>query len=79
MAVLPTDTLTAPPTRLAYPPVEVAGLLGLSRSKVMALVADGTIPSLKIDRSRRIRHEDVVAYLDRLSTTGGPAQDDDHG
>lgn len=63
--MLPTPP--APPYRLAYAPAEVADMLGLSRSKVMALVADGTIPSLRIDRCRRIRHDEIVAYLDRLA------------
>lgn len=60
-------TADLPPARLAYAPAEVAGLLGLGRSKTMALIADGAIPSVKIGRCRRIRHDDVVAYLDRLA------------
>lgn len=59
----PTDLL---PHRLAYPPAEVAHLLGLGRSKTLALIADGTIPSVKIDRARRILHADLVAYIESL-------------
>ena len=58
--------LDVPPNRLAYPPAEVAQLLGLGRSKTLALIADGTIPSVKIDRARRILHTDLVAYIDSL-------------
>lgn len=54
------------PQRLAYPPAEVAQLLGLGRSKTLALIADGTIPSVKIDRARRILHADLVAYIESL-------------
>lgn len=58
--------LPARPPRLAYAPAEVATAVGLSRSKVMALVADGIIPSVKIDRSRRVLHDDLVAWLEGL-------------
>lgn len=52
--------------RLAYAPAEVAAIVGLSRSKVMALIASGEIPSLKVGRARRVLHSDVVAWLDSL-------------
>lgn len=55
--------------RLAYPPAEVAALVGLSRSKVMALLASSEIPSVKVGRARRILHTDVVAWLDGLKRT----------
>lgn len=61
-------TTTRPPVppRLAYPPAEVAELLGLGRSKVMVMIADGEIPSVKIGRARRVLHSDLVEYLERL-------------
>lgn len=59
--------------RLAYAPAEVAAIVGLSRSKVMQLLADGIIPSVKIDRSRRVLHDDVVAWLDSLRSTEAPS------
>lgn len=52
--------------RLAYSPAEVAAIVGLSRSKVMALIGSGEIPSLKVGRARRVLHTDVVAWLDSL-------------
>lgn len=52
--------------RLAYSPAEAAQLLGLSRARLYELLTDGSIPSLKIGRSRRIRREALVAYLDQL-------------
>lgn len=50
--------------RLAYPPAEAARLLGLSQARIYQLLADGSLPSLKIGKSRRIRHEAIVAFLD---------------
>ncbi len=54
------------PYRLTYRPAEVAQLLGLGRSKTLALIADGTIPSVKIDRARLVLHTDLVAYVESL-------------
>jgi excisionase family DNA binding protein len=51
----------------------VAQLLGLGRSKTLALIADGTIPSVKIDRARRILHADLVAYVESLRRAGADA------
>jgi excisionase family DNA binding protein len=60
------------PERLAYPPCEAASLLGVSRARLYQLIDDRDgapeIPSLKIGRSRRVRHEAIVAYLDRCET-----------
>lgn len=70
---LPAPDVLDPPgalPRLAYAPAEVATVLGLSRSKVMALLGDGTIPSVKIDRSRRVLHTDLVAWLEGLRADG---------
>ena len=64
------------PNRLAYPPVEAASLIGVSRSRIYELLTTGEIPSLKIGRNRRIRHEDLQGFLDRLAaeqSSGGGA------
>jgi excisionase family DNA binding protein len=50
--------------------VEVAKLLGISRSKVYELLYAGEIKSVKIGGSRRIRYTDLgdyVRYLDDAS------------
>ncbi len=52
--------------RLAYTPVEAAQLLSISRGKLYELLKSGAIASVKAGRSRRIRHEALVAYLDTL-------------
>jgi excisionase family DNA binding protein len=44
-------------------PETVARLLSLSRSKVYQMIADGTLPSIKIAGSRRIRREDLQRWL----------------
>lgn len=56
------------PVRLAYPPAEAAELLGLSRARLYQLIADGSIRSFKIGRSRRISAEALGAFLDAAST-----------
>lgn len=45
---------------------EVAEFLSLSRSKVYVLIQSGALPSVRIDGSRRIRGEDVRAFVSDL-------------
>lgn len=52
--------------RLAYSPAEAAAVLSISRARLYELLDDGTIPSCKLGRRRLIRHEALVALLDRL-------------
>lgn len=42
---------------------EAANVLGVSVRKTWALIGDGTIPSLKIGRSRRVMQVDLEEYL----------------
>ena len=44
--------------------VEIAKILGLSRSQVYRLMAQGTIPSIRIGKSIRARPEDLEKFLD---------------
>lgn len=53
--------------KLLYRVTETAQMLGLSRSKVYVLIQAGVLPSVRIDGSRRIRAEDLVAYVAALS------------
>lgn len=55
--------------RLVYNPQDAAAELGVSRQTIYALMAAGELPSVKIGRCRRIRHEALVAYLDRLEAS----------
>jgi excisionase family DNA binding protein len=44
---------------------EAAEIIGLSRSKVYELLADGLLPSIRIGRTRRIDVADLDAFIDR--------------
>ena len=57
--------------RLAYSPAEAAQALGISRAKCCELIADGTLPSLKLDRRRLIRPAAIEALLDHLQGPDG--------
>jgi len=52
---------------LLHTPADAAKLLGIGRSTLYELLADGTIPSVKIGSSRRIRHADLEAYVAALT------------
>jgi excisionase family DNA binding protein len=52
--------------RLAYPVNEAAHLLGVSRSQLYELFSTGQVGSVKIGAKRLVRHEALVAYLDKL-------------
>ena len=53
---------------------QVAGELQVCGSTVRSLLADNTIPSLLVGRSRRIRRRDLRAYLDSLNSTYVPVE-----
>lgn len=52
-------------------PEEVAKELRLSRAKVYELLGRGAIRSIKIDTSRRVRRQDLDAYLEQLANQAG--------
>jgi excisionase family DNA binding protein len=47
---------------------EVAQRLGISRAKVYELIAAERLPSVKIDGCRRVRSQDLTAYVNGLPT-----------
>jgi excisionase family DNA binding protein len=51
---------------LLLTPLEAARLLGISRSKVYALMKTGEIAWVTIGACRRIPHGDLVDYVERL-------------
>ncbi len=53
-------------TKLLYRVTEAAVVLGLSRAKVFQLIGSGALPSVKIDGARRIKADDLRAYVARL-------------
>jgi excisionase family DNA binding protein len=52
--------------KLLYRVSEVAYYLSLSRSKTYELVRAGHLPSVRVDRVRRVRGADVLAYVEGL-------------
>jgi len=56
--------------KLLYRIPEVVAILNISRSKVYELLSSGTLPSVYIDRTRLVRHEDLVAYVESLPMAG---------
>ena len=58
--------------KLLYTPVEAAHALGVGRSTIYVLVANGDVPSVRIGSSRRIPTEDL-APPDRLAAVGSDA------
>ena len=57
--------------KLLYTPVEAAHALGVGRSTIYALMANGEVPSVRIGSSRRIPAEGLSRYIIlSLSPTG---------
>ena len=52
--------------RLLLKVPEVSRALGVSRTTVYELIADGQLRSVKIGASRRVRREDLSAYVSGL-------------
>ena len=48
---------------------EAAAALGVSRAKLYELIAAGALPAVKVDGCRRVRTEDLISYVNRLSPT----------
>jgi excisionase family DNA binding protein len=45
---------------------ETAAQLRIARRRVFEMIRDGSLPSVKIGRSRRIRSADLAAYVANL-------------
>jgi excisionase family DNA binding protein len=58
--------VTPPP--LLYAPADAARLLGVGRSTVYELLADGKLPSVKIGRARRITRAAIDDFVRALPT-----------
>jgi excisionase family DNA binding protein len=53
---------------------EVAARLSMSRGKVYELMRSGALPSVRIDRSRRVRTHDLEAFVSALTPGGHDGQ-----
>lgn len=61
--------MPAPPAieKLLYTPREASHALGLSRSTIYVLMANGDLPSVRIGASRRIPADGLRRYIARLA------------
>lgn len=48
---------------------EAAAQLGVSRAKLYELIASGALPAVTVDGCRRVRTDDLRAYVEGLSST----------
>ncbi|MET0523270.1 MAG: helix-turn-helix domain-containing protein [Nocardioides sp.] len=48
---------------------EAAAQLGVSRAKLYELIASGALLGVKVDGCRRLRVDDLRAYVEGLSTS----------
>lgn len=61
--------MTAPAEALLFTPPAAAAILGISRSTLYLLLAQGRIPSVKIGSLRRIPRASLENYVGELSAT----------
>lgn len=54
--------------KLLYTPVEAAQTLGISRSTLYVLLANGSLDSVRIGGSRRIPARALMSFVDQLET-----------
>lgn len=52
--------------RLLLTPLEAAAVLGISRTRIFALIAAGTVESVQLGRSRRIPVAALEEFVARL-------------
>lgn len=64
--------------RLLLRPDEAAELLGVSRSKLYALLASGELPSLRLGHSVRVPLEALRRWVATRSPDPGPTSDAAH-
>jgi excisionase family DNA binding protein len=54
--------------KLLYRVPEVAEFLSLSRAKVYELIRSEALPSVRVDGSRRVKADDLRAFVDNLGS-----------
>ena len=57
--------------RMLYTVDEVAGMLGLGRTKIYELIKLGELTSVQISRARRVPSDAVTAFIARLAARDG--------
>ena len=58
--------------------LNTAQMLGIGRSSLYLLIAEGEIPTVKIGRRTLIREDEILKYVERLQE-GYPASNDEPG
>ena len=67
------DPPTRPPAApFAYSVVDAAGMIGIGRSTMYALITTGQIPTVSIGRRRLVTEGALTAFLARLSDASEP-------
>jgi excisionase family DNA binding protein len=49
---------------LAHRPRDIAELTGYSKPFVYKLISDGKLPAVRVGRSVRVMHDDLIAFLE---------------
>jgi excisionase family DNA binding protein len=62
-------------SRLAYSVEEAAAQLGIGRTFMFQLIATGEIESFKIGKLRKISHDALIGYVNRLRAEQAAAVD----
>ncbi len=57
--------------QMLYRASDLCKLLSLSRSKIYALMSEGSLRTIKIGTSVRVRNDDLQSWLEKQRTTGG--------
>jgi excisionase family DNA binding protein len=66
----PNPRPTTPPTpRLLLTVEQAAQALDIGRTTMFALIKTGEVHSVTVGRLRRVPHDEIQAYTDRLTTT----------
>ncbi|MCJ2100700.1 helix-turn-helix domain-containing protein [Methylobacterium sp. E-046] len=65
---------TQAPRPLAYRPKDAATVLGVSKSTIYQMIADGALPARKLGASTVILRSDLVALLEALPLTASAAK-----
>ena len=52
--------------KLLYRAEEAAECLGVSRTKIYELIQAGVLPAVKVDGCRRVRRDDLRAFVESL-------------
>ena len=67
MQIRPINPPTSPPDQLLFGPELTAGILGISRTGVFALIRDGELASILVGRRRLVTRAAIEAFIEKAS------------